>query len=82
VFSCETLRDALSDLLDGEVDERVRHDVEHHLADCSACRVLYDSARKTLTIVSDSGVYPLPQDVAERLLEGVLGAVRAAREGQ
>ena len=47
MFNCDALRQALSDLLDGEVEPRVQAEVERHLSDCAACRILYDSARKT-----------------------------------
>ncbi len=75
MFSCEALRQALSDLLDGEVDPGVRREVERHLQDCSACRILYDSARKTLAVVSNVGTFDLPAPVSERLVRRILESV-------
>ena len=75
MFTCEALRQALSDLLDGEVDPAVRREVEHHLQDCSACRILYDSARKTLAVVSNVGTFDLPAPVSERLVRRILETV-------
>ncbi len=75
MFSCEELRQALADLLDGDVDPRVRREVEVHLADCAACRLLYDSARKTLAVVSATGAYELPAAVSERLVSRILQTV-------
>jgi PAS domain S-box-containing protein len=75
VFNCEALREALADLLDGDVDPRVRREVEAHLADCSACRLLYDSARKTLAVVSATGAYELPPSLSERLVGRILQTV-------
>ena len=59
LYSCETVRSELSNLVDGELAERLRREVDHHLSECRACRALYDSTRKTLTIVSDAGGYEL-----------------------
>ncbi len=75
VFTCEALRQALSDLLDGEVDPALRREVEHHLQDCAACRILYDSARKTLAVVSNVGTFDLPPPVSERLVRQILETV-------
>ena len=75
MFSCEALRQALSDLLDGEVDPSVRREVEIHLQDCAACRILYDSARKTLAVVSNVGTFDLPAPVSERLVRRILETV-------
>ncbi len=77
MYSCETVRDELSNLLDQELAGRIRMEVEHHLAECRACRALYDSTRKTLTIVSDAGGYELAPHVSERLMRQIMA--RAAR---
>src|SRR5262245_13437874 len=75
VFNCEALREALADLLGGDVGPRMRREVEAHLADCSACRLLYDSARKTLAVVSATGAYELPPALSERLVGRILQTV-------
>ncbi len=75
VFNCEALREALADLLDGDVDPRIRREVEAHLGDCAACRLLYDSARKTLAVVSATGAYELPPALSERLVGRILQTV-------
>ena len=75
VFNCEALREALADLLDGDMDPRIRREVESHLLDCAACRLLYDSARKTLAVVSATGAYELPPALSERLVGRILQTV-------
>ena len=75
MFDCEALRGALADLLDGEVEPRVRREVEGHLVDCVTCRLLYDSARKTLAVVSATGAYELPAELSERLVGRILQTV-------
>ena len=75
MFNCEALREALADLLDGDVDPRIRREVEAHLSDCATCRLLYDSARKTLAVVSATGAYELPTALSERLVGRILQTV-------
>ena len=52
-----------------------RQDLERHLAECRACEVLYDSTRKTIRIVTDSGAFALPEEVSERLLQRIREAL-------
>jgi formate hydrogenlyase transcriptional activator len=75
MFNCDALRQALSDLLDAEVEPRVQAEVERHLSDCAACRILYDSARKTLAVVSNVGTFELPTPLSERLVRRILETV-------
>lgn len=68
MFSCEDLRTALSDYLDGDLPPDVRGHLERHLHECRSCYVLYDSTRKTLRIVTDSGSFDLPETASERFI--------------
>src|SRR5262249_32598522 len=63
-------------LVDGELAERLRREVDLHLAECRACRALYDSTRKTLTIVSEAGGYELDSRLSERLMRSILDKAR------
>jgi predicted anti-sigma-YlaC factor YlaD len=80
VFSCEALRAQLSNLLDGEVPDHVRAEIDRHLAECRTCRVIVDSARKTVTIVTESGSFDLDSVLSERLTGLVMAAIREARK--
>ncbi len=80
MYSCEAVREELSSLLDDEVPPEIRREVERHLAECRTCSVLYDSARKTLTLVSAFGRLELPERVSGRLLKRIMGTVRSSRE--
>ena len=79
MLSCEQVRAELSDLVDGEVMPEMRRDLERHISECQTCRVLYDSTRKTLTIVTESGSFELPEALSQRLTARILAAVREAR---
>ena len=53
MFNCEDVRAALSNYMDDEVSPDLRRELEHHLSECRTCRVLYDTTRKTLHIVTN-----------------------------
>lgn len=76
MFSCEEFRKGLSDLIDDEAVRSVRAELEHHLAECRTCTVLYDTTRRTIRIVTDTGSWDVPADVSERLSATILGAMR------
>ncbi len=75
MLSCDDVRAELSNLLDDEVPPEVRRALVHHLADCRTCQVLYDSARKTIRIVTDAGAWELPREVSDRLTARILAAL-------
>ncbi len=70
------MRAELSNLVDDQVAQDLRRALEHHLAECRTCQVLYDSTKKTLTIMTDAGSYELPGDVSQRLTARILGALK------
>ena len=42
-LSCAQARDLACDLLDGELDQRLRRSVERHVASCPTCPKLYQA---------------------------------------
>jgi predicted anti-sigma-YlaC factor YlaD len=75
VFSCEDVRAALGDNIDGDVSPDLRRELDQHLADCRTCHVLYDTARKTLRIVMDVGSVEVPEAVSERLINRIMSGL-------
>jgi anti-sigma factor RsiW len=69
----------LLNFLDDQVAAEIRRELEIHLAECRTCQALYDSARKTLTIVTESRSFELPESVSSRILEKIMRKVRGAR---
>jgi len=41
------------------------------------CEVLYDSTRKTLRIVTDSGSFEYPEPIAEPLVDKIMSRIRS-----
>ena len=79
MIRCEDILREISELLDDEITAEMRVQIETHLCACRHCKVLVDTTRKTLTLVSTHSHLELPQGVSERLLERL--AKHAAARG-
>jgi anti-sigma factor RsiW len=66
----------LANYLDDQVAAAIRKELEAHLAHCQTCQALYDSTRKTLRIVTESGSFELPENISSRILERIMSKVR------
>jgi anti-sigma factor (TIGR02949 family) len=75
VFSCEDVRAAIGDYMDGDVSPDIRRELERHLAECRTCQVLYDTTRKTLRIVTDVGSFEVPEAISERLINRIMSGL-------
>lgn len=69
----------LANYLDDQVAAELRRELEVHLAHCRTCQALYDSVRKTLTIVTDSRSFEIPESVSARILDKIMSKVRQDR---
>ena len=78
MYSCEDVLAELGNYLDGEIAAEARRQLELHMAECKTCTAIYDSARKTLKIVTDSSSFDLPQGLSEPLVAKIMTKVRAA----
>jgi predicted anti-sigma-YlaC factor YlaD len=77
MFSCEEVLAELSNYLDDELAEALRKQVEEHMVHCRTCRAMYDSTRKTLRIVTESGSFELSEDVSSRVANSIRAKIRA-----
>jgi len=80
MISCQDFITELGNLLDDEVASEIRAQLEAHLAHCNTCQVLYDSTRKTLRIVTESGSFEYPEPIAEPLVTKVMERLRSGCE--
>jgi predicted anti-sigma-YlaC factor YlaD len=76
VISCDEFMAAFGDYLEGNVAAEVRQQLEAHLSHCQTCQVIYDSSRKTLKIVTESGSFDLPESTAKRLQDRIMARIR------
>ena len=77
MISCQDFITELGNLLDDDVASEIREQLEAHLSHCNTCQVLYDSTRKTLRIVTESGSFDFPEPIAEPLVSRVMDRIRA-----
>ena len=78
MIRCDEFITELGSLLDDEVAAEIRQQLESHLAHCSTCQVLYDSTRKTLRIVTESGSFEYPEPIAEPLVDKIMSRIRGS----
>ena len=64
---CGHLLGDLAVYLDGEASEALCLEIERHLEDCTNCRVVVDTLRKTVELVRDLPQPGLPEDTRQRL---------------
>ena len=78
MFNCNQVITELANYLDDQIAAEIRRELEVHLAHCQTCRALVDSTRKTITIVTESRSFELPESVSARILEKIKAKVRQA----
>ena len=66
---CRELLKDLSDYVDGDLDETLCIEIEHHMAECDNCRVVVDTLRKTVLLYHALPPEPMPWEVETRLLK-------------
>jgi anti-sigma factor RsiW len=67
IANCDELLANLPAYLDGEVSGELRSEVEAHLATCRNCRIVVDTANKTVELVRQLPSPVMPQLAMERL---------------
>lgn len=69
-LKCEELLGSLSAYIDGDLGPELCQELEKHLSECDNCRVVLNTTKRTIELVSSpdekSG---LPEDVRERLFK-------------
>ena len=76
MISCQDFIAELGNLLEDDVAIEVREQLEAHLAHCNTCQVIYDSTRKTLRIVTESGSFEYPEQIAEPVISRIMDRIR------
>ena len=79
MFKCEDVLAELSAYLDDELAADIRRQIEAHMQHCNTCRAVYDSTKKTLRIVTDSGSFELSEDVSNRISRNIRARIEASR---
>jgi anti-sigma factor RsiW len=66
-LNCKSVIREISDYIDGELDLRMKQELEHHLEHCEECKMVVDQTRLTVDVFCDSKPVELPADVKSRL---------------
>lgn len=66
---CLEMFSRLSEYLDNEIEPDAGRMVEKHLADCPACRVCFETLKRTVKLCKGAKTSPLPDEAAKRLLK-------------
>jgi hypothetical protein len=66
---------AIGDYLEGDVAAEVRLRLETHLSHCTQCQVVYDSALKTVRVLTESGSFDLPEAAAMPITEKIMAKI-------
>lgn len=65
---CRKLLGALSDYVDGALQDELCAELERHLQECENCRIVVDTLRRTISLYRTvAASTEMPQDVRERL---------------
>jgi anti-sigma factor RsiW len=76
MLSCDQVLAELQDYLDDELTAEVRRQMEGHISHCKTCKVIYDSLKRTLTLVTDSGSFELPPGVSDKIQQRVMDRIK------
>jgi predicted anti-sigma-YlaC factor YlaD len=76
MLSCAEFLEEFGDYLDEVTSPQVRARLEEHLHECKTCRVIVDSTRKTIRIVTDSDSFTLSADKIEPIVKDVMARIR------
>jgi hypothetical protein len=79
MIGCSDFLAEIGSHLDGDVAAQLRTELENHLAHCQTCGVIYDSARNTVKIVTESGSFELPSAVSKTIAAQVMARIREAQ---
>lgn len=71
-MTCTEFLAQLDDLIDNEVTEKMRADLQDHLRGCEHCEVTLNTTRKTIEIYRSHEIYELPTDLRARLHSAIM----------
>ena len=76
-LACQDVQAEITNYLDDDLSPEIRRALDDHLGTCRTGRILIDSMRKTLRIVTESGSFELPLERSSPLVERIMALVRS-----
>jgi formate hydrogenlyase transcriptional activator len=80
MLSCAEFLNEFGEYLEESADPHLRARLEEHLRECTTCRVIVDSTRKTIQIVTDSESFSLPGAGVEPFVSQVMARIRTKQQ--
>ena len=77
MINCADFMAEMGNYLDGDVAAEIRAQIESHLAHCHTCQIVYDSAKKTVKVLTECGSFDLPEAASKPIAENVMARIRA-----
>jgi len=66
-IDCKHVWQHISAYIDGDVDARLRAEIDRHLEHCEICSAVMDSTRNVVVLIADDRVFEIPAGYSERL---------------
>ena len=79
MINCADFMAEIGNYLEGDVAAEIRGQIESHLAHCQTCQIVYDSARKTVKVLTECGSFDLPEAASRPIAEKVMASIRGQR---
>ena len=79
-MKCKDFLKELNEYLDGAIDVQLKTELEEHLQWCHNCFVVCNTTRKTIEIYRDNDVYPLPENIRDRLHDAIVSKCKQKHE--
>jgi hypothetical protein len=76
MLSCAEFLAEFGDYIEDAANPGLRARLEEHLHECKTCRVIVDSTRKTIQIVTDCDSFTLSNDAVEPIVRDVMARIR------
>lgn len=70
-IDCKHVWQHISAYIEGEVDAKLRAEIDKHLETCEICSAVLDSTRNVVILMADDRVFELPAGFSQRLHERI-----------
>ena len=79
---CKDMLGGLSDYLDGNEQSAMCAELRRHMDGCEKCRIVVDSARRTIQLYKGDDLVEFPVEVKERLHDALREAWKRRASGK
>jgi anti-sigma factor RsiW len=78
-LNCKGVIREISNYIDGDLDAKMKQELERHLDHCEDCALVVNQTKMTVEVFCDSQPVELPTDVRSRLHEALQRKLREPR---